>query len=281
VTDAPGAQPYVRQPVETDPPVRYAHGPASARRTGVPVGRAEAFTWADSSVYPGTSRTVRVHVPAQYSASRPAALMVFQDGELYLDPDLDIRAGIVLDNLIHAGEMPVTVGVFVDPGSPGNRNAEYDPADDRYADFLLTEIIPAVRELVNLVEDPELWGIGGGSSGGNCAFTVGWQRPDRFRRILSFVGSFAQIPGGNPYPDRIRREERKPLRIYQQADLRDLNADQPEDNWLSHNLLVAAALAERGYDHRLVLGEGGHSTLHGGVILPDALRWLWRPGTRR
>lgn len=256
--------------------MEYVHGPDSERRLGIPIGRVESFELTQSVVYPGTTRTVRLHIPPQYSPQEPAALMVFQDGELYLDPDLDLRAGIVFDNLIHAGEMPVTIGVFVDPGQPGNRNLEYDPADDRYATFLLTEVVPAVRQRVNLVDDPDRWAIGGGSSGGNCAFTVAWHRPDRFRRVLSLVGSFAQIPGGDPYPSLIRDTPKKPLRIFQQAATRDLGWDQPELNWLRENLLVAAALAERGYDHRLVLGDGGHSTNHGGVLLPDALRWLWR-----
>ncbi|WP_238385189.1 alpha/beta hydrolase [Nesterenkonia muleiensis] len=245
----------------------------------MPQGRIEQFKWDASTVYPNTSRIVQVYVPQQYTPGEPAALMVFQDGQLYLDPDLDMRASIVFDNLIHEGSIPVTVGVFVDPGQPGNRNKEYDPADDRYSTFLLTEIIPAVRERlgITITGDPEKWAICGGSSGGNCAFTAAWHRPDRFRRVLAFVGSFAQIPGGNPYPDLIQRGPQKPLRVLLQANRWDLNFDQPDDNWYSNNLLVAAALAERGYDHRLILGDGGHSPNHGGVILPEALRWLWRP----
>lgn len=223
---------------------------------------------------------MRIYLPAQYDATQPAALMVFQDGQLYLDPNLEMRASIVFDNLIDSGEMPPTVGVFIDPGQPGNRNAEYDPADERYATFLLSEILPAVRESVTISDDPDLWAICGGSSGGNCAFTAAWHRPDRFRRVLTFVASFAQIPGGNPYPTLIREKPELPLRIYMQANRRDLNWSQPEHNWLSNNLLVAAALAERGYDHRLVLGDGGHSPNHSGAILPDALRWLWRPSTK-
>lgn len=201
---------------------------------------------------------------------------MFQDGQLYLDPDLDMRAGIVIDNLVHRGEMPVTIGVFVDPGQPGHRNAEYDAADDTYATFLLTEVLPRVREVHRISDDPQQWAIAGGSSGGNCAFTVAWHRPDRFRRVLTFLASFTQMPGGNPYPELIRVQASKPLRIYMQAATRDLGWDRPEMNWFSSNLQVAAALAERGYDHRLVLGDGGHNPNHGGAILPNALRWLWR-----
>jgi enterochelin esterase family protein len=101
-------------------------------------------------------------------------------------------------------------------------------------------------------------------------------RPDRFSRVACFLGSFAQIRGGNVYPEAIRTTRPKPLRVFLQAATHDLNFDAPELNWFSANLQVAAALAERGYDFRLVLGDGGHDMNHGGAILPDALRWLWR-----
>jgi enterochelin esterase-like enzyme len=208
--------------------------------------------------------------------------MVFQDGWWYLDPEGEVRGGIVLDNLVRNGDLPVTIGVFVDPGifpgaeQPKNRNEEYDAFDDRYVEFLLREIIPEVAARFTLSEDPEKWGICGGSSGGNCAFTAAWLRPDKFRRVIGFLSSFVQMPGGNPYPELIPNTAAKPLRIFLQAGHRDLSWNEPERNWLSSNLRVAAALAEAGYDFRLVLGDGGHSPNHGGVLLPDALRWLWR-----
>jgi enterochelin esterase family protein len=201
--------------------------------------------------------------------------MVFQDGRLYLDPEGEIRASIVMDNLIDRGEMPLTIGVFVDPGEPENRSSEYDAFSDAYATFLLTEILPNVRDRYAIADDPDRWAIGGGSSGGTCAFTVAWLRPDRFRRALCYLGSFPQIPGGNPYPELIRDTPRRPLRIFMLAATHDLDWG-PERNWLSANLRVAAALSEADYDFRLVLGDGGHDTNHAGAILPDALRWLWR-----
>ncbi len=261
--------PYVRQPADFSKPVRYAHGPDSFFQPGVPGGAIVDYEWT-------ASRRYWVYVPAQYTASEPASLMVFQDGHLYLDPEGEMRASIVFDNLIHRGEMPVTVGVFVDPGEPENRNAEYDTFSDAYATFLLTEILPNVRDSYLITDDPDHWAIGGGSSGGSCAFTVAWTRPDRFRRVLSFLGSFAQIRGGNRYPELIQDTPKKPLQVFLQAATRDLNWDAAERNWFSANLRVAAALAERGYDLRFVLGDGGHDPNHGGAILPDALRWLWR-----
>jgi enterochelin esterase-like enzyme len=268
--------PYVRWPTDFSVPVRYAYGPDSYPRSGVPRGAIEAHDWSASRVFPGTKRRYWVYVPAQYTASGPASLMVFQDGHMYLDPDGEIRAAVVFDNLIHRGEMPVTIGVFVDPGEPENRNLEYDTFSDAYATFLLTEILPDVRDRYLIRDDPDQWAIGGGSSGGSCAFTVAWTHPDRFRRVLSFLGSFAQLRGGNRYPELIRDTPMQPLRVFLQAATRDLNWDAAELNWFSANLRVAAALAERGYDLRLVLGDGGHDPNHGGAILPDALRWLWR-----
>lgn len=268
------------RPLPTDlDDVHYAHGPDSHHHPDVPTGQVNAWTWDTSSTYPGTTRTVWTYVPAQYDPDQPANLMIFNDGWWYLDPDGEVRGAIVLDNLIHRGDIPVTVAVFVDPGvfpdaqDPKNRNTEYDAFDDRYVTFLLDEIVPQVTARYAITDDPERWGICGGSSGGNAAFTAAWMRPDRIRRAVCFLSSFAQMPGGNPYPDLIATTEAKPLRIFLQAGHRDLHWNEPQMNWLAENLRVAAALAEAGYDFHLVLGDGGHSPNHGGVLLPDALRW--------
>lgn len=267
------AVPYVPLPLEL--PAEYEHGPDSFPHGDVPAGSLHELDWNESTVFPGTKRRYWVYVPAAYREAEPASLMVFQDAEWYMRPDGHTRAPIVFDNLIHRGEMPVTIGVFVAPGEPDRRNAEYDAFSDAYAELLVTEILPSVQSRWAISDDPDRWAIGGGSSGGNCAFTVGWMRPDRFRRVLSFVGSFAQLEGGNRYPQLIRETPRKPLRIFLHTVTCDLNCDEPEHNWLSENLQVAAALAERGYDFRFVLGDGEHAGNHSGVILPDALRWLW------
>jgi len=160
------------------------------------------------------------------------------------------------------------IGLFVDPGvfaddqGRKNRNTAYDAYDDRYVSFLMTEVIPQVTQRYAIAENPEQWGICGGSSGGNCAFTAAWLRPDKFGKVIGYLSSFVQMSGGNPYPDAIARALRKPLRIFLQAGHRDLGWDKAERNWLASNLRVAAALAESGYDFRLVLGDGGHSPNH-------------------
>lgn len=264
--------------------VVYEHGPDSVRRDGVPRGSTTQFTIDDSTVYPGTERTVWVHTP--YGATgEPLPVMFFQDGWWYLDPDADVRGAVVLDNLIHAGAIPPMIGVFVDPGilpgaadSPArkNRNTEYDAFDDGYATFLLRDVLPRVDEIASTIDHPDARGSCGGSSGGNCGVTAAWHRPDAFRKVIGLVSSFAQIPGGNPYPRLLASTPRKPLRIFLQESHRDLGWDEAQDNWLAENLCTAAGLAEAGYDFRFVLGEGPHAGNHGGVLLPDALRWLWR-----
>ena len=246
--------------------------PDSFPQPGVPAGRVDEFAWDESAIFPATTRRYWVYVPAAYTPSEPAPLMVFQDGWLYLDPDGAYRVGIVLDNLIHRGEMPATVVVFVDPGEPDNRNPEYDPFDDVYATFL-SDGDPAVGPRQSQHHrDPENWAIGGGSAGGYCGLSVAWHRPDRFRRVLSLVG-------GGPDPALIARTPAKPLRIFMQAASRDTNWNARNDNMFAEDLRVAAAFAEGGYDFRLVLGDGHHSPApgnHGATIMPDALRWLWR-----
>jgi len=280
VPGMPVVVPYQPIPIDQSD-VHYLHGPDSVVQLGTPTGETIELEWNDSKLYPGTTRSFWVHVPARYDPSEPASLMVFQDGWWYLDPDGEVRGATVLDNLVHRGDIPVTIGVFIDPGvvrdaeRPKNRNAEYDAFDDRYVNFLLTEIIPQVTKRYSIAEDPNRWGICGGSSGGNCAFTAAWLRPDKFRRVIGYLSSFAQMPDGNPYPELIPNLPRKPLRLFLQAGHRDLHWNQAEWNWLAENLRVAAALAQSGYDFRLVLGDGGHSPNHGGVLLPDALRWLW------
>lgn len=261
--------------------VRYAHGPHSSPQDGVPSGTTTQLVWDRSAVFPGTSRTLWVHVPAGYDPSEPASLVVFQDGAYFADPAEEVRATVVLDNLVHRGDLPMTIGVFVEPGAdedadaPRQRNVEYDAFDDRYATLLLEEILPEVATRWPITDDPERRAICGFSSGGNAAFTAAWLRPDAFGRVISCSASFAQIPGGNPYPGLVPHTARKPLRVLLQVRHRDLGWDEPEGNWLAENLRVAAALAEAAYDVRLVIGEGGHDPNHAGVLLPDALRWVF------
>ncbi len=257
----------------------YKLGPDSQFKADVPHGRVERFQFTNSTVFPGTVRDGGVYVPAQFDPSKPAALMVFQDGMGYLRTNGDWRVPLVFDNLIAANEMPVTIAIFLNPGSragQSNRSFEYDSLGDAYAKFLINEAIPFVTNKFSLAitDDPELRAACGSSSGGICAFTVAWERPDQFRKVLSTIGSFTNIRGGHNYPALIRKTERKPIRVFLQDGSNDLN--NLHGDWPLANQEMASALRFMGYDHRFVLGDGSHNGRHGGAILPDALRWLWR-----
>ena len=268
-------------------PPRYQHGPDSQESSDVPRGTVTQHTWVESKVYPGTKRRYSVYVPAQYDGSKPAALMVFQDGHAFEKRTGDFRLPVVFDNLIARGEMPITIAVMVDPGHlgelpekrgwrprPANRSVEYDTVSGDYAEFLLTEILPDVAKNYSITENPELRAICGNSSGGICAFSVAWHRPDQFRKVLSHIGSFVDLRGGHHYPPMIRKSEPKPIRVFLQDGENDL--DNQFGNWPLANRQMARALAFRNYDHKFVMGTGAHDGNHGGTLFPESLRWLWR-----
>ena len=261
----------------------YSLGPDSERQPDVPRGEITKHEWR-SAIFPGTVRDYWVYVPAQYSDDSPANVIVFQDGGGYVNEEGETRAPVVFDNLIHQGKLPVTIGIFINPGhfpavaedkeSISNRSFEYDTLSDQYVRFLLEEILPAVDESYNLTEDPNGRAICGASSGGICSFTVAWERPDAFRKVLSHVGSFANIRGGHVYPTMVRNTPPKPIRVYLQAGANDL--DVGWGHWPLANLEMAAAFNFAEYDYHLEFGDGEHNTKHAGAILPESLVWLWR-----
>jgi gluconolactonase len=209
---------------------------------------------------------------------------VFQDGAGFVRETGDWRVPIVFDNLIHQGAMPVTIAVLIDPGvlhaassdrqDRYNRSYEYDALGPRYVRLLLEEILPEVGKQYKMSSDPNDRGIGGSSSGGIAAFTAAWERPDSFRRVLSFIGSYTNLRGGDIYANLIRKMEPKPLRVFQQDGSNDLSTF--PGSWYLANQAMAKSLEYAGYDARFEAGTGTHSGKHGGAILPDALRWLWR-----
>ncbi len=271
----------------------YKLGPDSQEQNGVPQGEMVKLEW-KSQVFPKTIRDLWIYVPAQYRADRdnPACLMVFQDGpRFYAGRKGQFRVPTVFDNLIHKKEMPVTIAVFIDPGSRdlkggkkggpdyANRSFEYDTLSDQYARFLETEILPEVSKKYTVRQDAAGRAIAGISSGGICAFTVAWERPDLFSKVMSHVGSFTNIRGGDVYPGRIRKTPMKNLRVFLQGGSNDL--DNEHGHWPLANQQMAKALAFKKYDYRFEFGHGAHSGNHGGAILPDSLRWLWRDADRR
>lgn len=262
----------------------YKPCPETKAVAGVPKGTVTEHTFAASKVYPGTTRKFWVYVPAQYDGKAPAAVMVFQDGQGYKD---GWATPTVFDNLIHEKAMPVTAAVFVNPGvfpnqtNPKgqprpNRSFEYDSVTGDYVKFLDAELLPAAEKVANVKFRTDAAGraTAGISSGGICAFTAAWEKPESYSKVLSAIGSFTNIRGGDAYPGLIRKTDRKPIRVYLQDGSGDL--DNLHGSWPLSNRQMAAALRYMGYDYKFAFGDGAHSSRHGVAIYADSLRWLWR-----
>lgn len=264
----------------------YKLEPDSQVQPGVPRGTVTKHRWTNSVVFPGTVRDYWVYVPSQYDPSTPACVMVFQDGGNYQNQETNgqFRVPIVFDNLIHKKEIPVMIGIFINPGQipaaePGkkdrsNRSFEYDSLGDQYARFLLDEILPEVGKQYRLATNAGSRALCGSSSGGICAFTAAWERPESFGKVISQIGSFTNIRGGHIYPALIRKTQKKPLRIFLQDGSGDL--DNLHGHWPLSNQEMAASLKFAKYDFQFVYGDGAHNGKHGGSIFPETLRWLWR-----
>lgn len=282
------AQPAPTPPASTSPDDQYTVGPDSRPQPGVPKGRTFEFTFDHSKIFPGTTRTITVYVPAQYRADKPACVYVGLDGLLF-------EAPTVFDNLIHKREMPVTIAIGVPPGevpsadSPNNprfnRSFEFDGMNSNLDRFLLDEIFPEVEHHktpdglpILLSKDPNDRAAGGASTGGIGAFTLAWERPDAFRRVFTAIGTFVGMRGGDRYPVLVRKTEPKPIRIFMQDGSNDeLTSFLGEiGDWRLSNLAMLQALEFAGYQVEHVWGEGTHNLKHATAIFPNAMRWLWK-----
>ncbi len=243
----------------------------------IPKGTIEKFLFKESKIYAGMERNITVYIPAQIDQSKPACVYVAQDGHKKQFTD-------VMDILIDRKEMPVTVGIFISPGtmpshltsggSRGNRGYEYNSLGDNYARFLIEDVLPFIAKKynLNLSENGNDRCIGGLSSGGICAFNVAWERPNDFRRVYSNSGSFVAFCGGDIIPVLIRKCEAKPIRIFLHGAKNDL--DNAGGNfWLTH-LNMENALAFAGYDYKAQWSEGKHGDRYGEAF-EDAMRFLW------
>jgi enterochelin esterase-like enzyme len=284
-------------PAATDYNAYYQLGPDSLAHEGVPKGEVRGPFVVASQAYPGTQHTYWIYVPAQYDPALAASLMIFQDGQAFKDMDGVVRAPNVLDNLIYRREIPVMIAVFINPGrtpeqpepTPSdwgdratNRPTEYNTLDDRYARVIVDELMPVLYKEYNISRDPDRHGIGGASSGAIAAFTVAWQRPDHFRKVLSIVGSFVNLRGGDAYADIVLASEKKPIRIFLQDgrnDNRGVGREgtyDPRRDWFHQNVRLMQALTRKGYDVNYTWGMNTHGQRMGGPILPEMMRWLWR-----
>lgn len=273
------------QTLAQTPEEKYLVDSASVAKPGIPQGELLRFAFSESKIFPGTWRELTLYVPAQYRSGQTACVYVNQDGLMW-------NAPTVFDNLIQAGQMPVTIGIFITPGrvladsgvkglDRYNRSFEYDGLGDAYARFLLQEIFPEVEKrktadgrTIRLSRNGNDCAIGGISSGAICAFTVAWEHPESFSRVFSTVGTYVGLRGGDRYPTLVRKYEPKPIRIFLQDGSSDLNIY--AGDWWKANETMERALSFSGYEVRHVWGEGGHNSKQGTSVFPEAMRWLWQ-----
>src|SRR5204863_10161665 len=172
VSQAP--RPVMAETPNTD--LHYKLAPDAVVQEGVPKGEIRGPFTLPSQAYPGTQHTYWIYVPAQYEKATPAGLMIFNDGQAFMHPEGDARAQNVMDNLIYRREIPVMIGVFINPGrrpdqpEPNraewgdrttNRPTEYNTLDDKYARVIVDELLPVLYKDYNISRDPERHGIGG------------------------------------------------------------------------------------------------------------------------
>jgi hypothetical protein len=292
-------------------PGEYPPTADSLPQPGVDKGKLIGPLEFKSKVIAGTVRRYWIYVPAKYDAKSPPNLLVFQDGQRAINPQGPLNIPVVLDNLIAKGDIPATLGVFITPGNtgtehypdnlgtgnPNHRAPEYDALSDAYTRMLIDEILPEVAKSYKFTDDPKKRAIGGTSSGAICAWTVAWHRPDAFGNVISMIGSYTSIgyhpatatepmiPGGDTYPGLIRKNPIRPIRIFLQDGTADLNNE--HGNWHLANEQMLSSLqwananadekkiAGARYDVRYEWGDGAHSDVHGGWLLPGILRWMF------
>nr|WP_294794339.1 SMP-30/gluconolactonase/LRE family protein [uncultured Mucilaginibacter sp.] len=271
---------FSQAPVE-----KYPVDSASVVHAGVPQGELIQLPFTESKIFPGTTRTVTIYVPAQYDGKKAACLYVNQDA-------VQFKAPTVFDNLINSKEMPVTIGVFVTPGqvvaentqtasNRNNRSYEYDGLGDNYARFLLTEVLPFVEKqktkdgrVIMLSKSANDRAIGGQSSGAIAGFNVAWERPESFSRVFSAISTFVGLRGGERFATLIRKYEPRPIRVFLQDGTNDLN-NYAGDWWITAQMMERA-FKFAGYEVEHSWGEGAHNSTHATAVFPQAMRFLWK-----
>jgi enterochelin esterase family protein len=271
-----------------------AFGPDSYAQPGVPQGKLSEKKTVTSKLYEGMTSDYWVYVPAQYDPATPAALMIWQDGHYHIERDGPAQVPVsgqppsrlqnVIDNLTYRKQIPVAVYVLIDPGMVGTkamRSIEYDTVSDMYPRFLRDEVLPEIYRQYNIRRDGYSHATAGNSSGGICAFNAAWYMPDLFSRVLARIPSFTAIQwkpgqqdGGNIYPFRVRKEEKRNIRVWMQDGSEDMEAG--NGSWPLQNLEMANSLKLKGYDFHFSFGTGTHNHAQNNSEMPDVLAWLWR-----
>jgi enterochelin esterase family protein len=276
----------------------YRLGPDSLPQDGVPKGKLIGPLHLPSQVFSNYTHTYWIYVPAQYDPKEPAGLMIFQDGSAMIATNGDMRVPNVLDNLIWRREIPVLITVFISPAitegqpepSPANwgdrgslRPQEYNEVTNLYARVIVDEFLPVITNQFNISPDPDMHAIAGSSSGAIAAFGVAWFRPDQFHKVISVVGSFVNLRGGQVYPELVLASERKPIRMFFCDGVNDNRSTRGTNStyditrdWHAQNVRLEQAMAQKGYDVNFTWGIGLHGQKQGGAQLPEMMRWLWR-----
>ena len=252
--------------------------PPSVKPRDILQGVTKSCSFSESVIFPGTVRGVLVFIPAQYDGSKPACVYVRTDGYNPAEKTL-------LETLIAAKEMPVTIGVFVSPGdlpatvcnSMGRRNRcfEYDGMGDNNARFFVEEILPFVAQKFNLKLSASGNDrcIAGCSSGGITAFNAAWERPDAFSRVYANSGSFVAFRGGHEFPTLVRKFEAKPIRAYLTTGTSDM--ENCAGDWFLLDQEMDKALRFSGYDYRFRIVNGGHCAGYYDHFR-EAMSFIWR-----
>jgi len=262
------------------------YNPDSYPKPGVPKGKLSGKQTITSKIFDGMKSDYWVYASPGVDPSVPAPLMVWQDGQGLIGEFSGLRLLTVTENLLHQKLIPPMVHVMIQPGtSPDGRalrSVEYDTVSDRYARFLMEEVLPEVEKTYKLRTDGYSRAISGSSSGGICSFNVAWIMPDRFARVLSTVGSFTSIQwhpeekleGGNVYPFKVRKESKRNIRVWMSDGSDDLENN--FGSWPMQNIQMANSLKFREYDFHFRFGTAAHGGAQAALDLPESLAWLWR-----
>ena len=263
------------------------YNPDSYPLPGVPQGRLSAMRTLTSKIYPGLSANYWVYTNAGVDPTKPAPLMVWQDGETIVGTQdlLRLRLQTVSDNLVYKKLIPPMIHVLVAPGTVGTqalRSVQYDTVSAKYSTYLLEEILPEVAKTYKLRTDSYSRAIAGASSGAICAFNAAWYAPTQFSRVLSHIGSYSAIQwhpeknedGGYIVSHKVRREPRKNLRIWLSDGANDI--ENQAGSWPLSNIELANGLKLKEYDFHFRFGTSMHAIAQGALDLPESLTWLWR-----
>jgi enterochelin esterase family protein len=268
------------------------YNPDSYPKPGVAKGTLSEKKTITSKIYNGATADYWIYASPGVDAAKPSALMVWQDGQGLINGDLStLRLFTVTENLVAQKLLPPIVHVMISPAiNPAEtqpqrrslRSVQYDTVSDRFARYLMEEVLPEVEKVYKLRPEGYSRAIAGESSGAICAFNAAWFFPDKFSRVHSTIGSYTSIQwrpdqqqdGGNVYPFRIRRDPKKNIRVWQSDGVDDI--ENQFGSWPLQAVQFANSLKMKGYDYHFRLGEAAHNGAQAALDLPESLAWLWR-----